>query len=65
MPSVHVYWWAGRDVSAKKEVIKGITKVLADLKIPPEAIEVIIHDVPKENWGLGGTPASEKFPHIP
>ena len=63
MPSIHVYWWAGRDTQAKKATIAGITKVFTDQGIPAEAVEVIIHDVPKENWGLSGVPATEKFDH--
>ncbi|MFB0525920.1 MAG: 4-oxalocrotonate tautomerase family protein, partial [bacterium] len=28
---------------------------------PKEAVEVIIRDVPKHNWGIGGELSSEKF----
>ncbi len=59
MPAVHVYWWAGRDASVKKQVIENVTKVFTDLDIPKHAIEVIIHDIPKENWGICGKPATE------
>jgi len=61
MPSVQVYMWAGRDKEAKKRVIEGITKVFTEMEIPAEAVEVIINDIPKENWGMGGIQASEKF----
>ncbi len=62
MPLVQVYLWPGRDAKVKKNIIKGITKVFEDNGIPSQAVEVIIQEVPKENWGLGGIPASEKFP---
>lgn len=65
MPIVHVYLWTGRSAAEKKQVIEGMTKVLTGLKIPPEAVEVVIHDIPKENWGVGGCPACDKFPHTP
>lgn len=65
MPSVQVYMWSGRDADFKKGLIAGITKVFEDQGIPSQAVEVIIHDIPKENWGIGGIPASEKFPNIP
>jgi 4-oxalocrotonate tautomerase len=65
MPIVHVYLWTGRSAAEKKQVIEGITKVLAGIRIPPEAVDVVLHDVPKENWGVGGTPASEKFANMP
>jgi 4-oxalocrotonate tautomerase len=32
--------------------------------IPAEAVEVLIHEVPKENWGVGGEQASEKLKHV-
>ncbi len=62
MPSVHVYLWPGRDAKVKKNIITGITRVFEDNGIPSQAVEVILHEVPKENWGQGGVPASEKFP---
>ena len=61
LPIVHIYVWKGFTNEAKKKVIVGITKLFTDLGIPKEAVEVIIHEVPKENWGIGGEQASEKF----
>ena len=54
MPIVHVYVWKGFSREAKKKVIGGMTKVLCELGIPAQAVEVIIHDVPKEDWGVAG-----------
>ncbi|MEM2239522.1 MAG: 2-hydroxymuconate tautomerase family protein [Candidatus Bathyarchaeia archaeon] len=64
MPVVHVYVWSGFSNEAKKKTIAGITKVFTELGIPSEAVEVIVHEVPKENWGVGGEQASEKFKHV-
>jgi 4-oxalocrotonate tautomerase len=64
MPSVQVYLWPGRDASVKKSIIEGITKVFEEHGIPAAAVEVLINEVPKENWGIGGIPASEKFPDL-
>jgi len=64
MPLVHVYVWKGFSNEAKKKVIEGITKLFAEMNIPPQAVEVIIHEVPKENWGIGGEQASEKFKDV-
>ena len=36
-----------------------------DLDIPLQAVEVIVHEIPKSHWGIGGEPASEKFKNIP
>jgi 4-oxalocrotonate tautomerase len=34
---------------AKARIIKGITKVFGELGIPRHAVEVVIHEVPREN----------------
>ncbi|MCS7140465.1 MAG: 2-hydroxymuconate tautomerase family protein [Candidatus Nezhaarchaeota archaeon] len=64
MPIVHVFVWSGFSDQAKKKVIAGITRVFTELGIPAEAVEVLIHEVPKENWGIGGERASEKLKHV-
>ena len=61
MPIVHVYMWSGVSREAKEKIIKGITRVFEELGIPGHAVEVVILEVPKENWGVGGEQASEKF----
>ncbi len=65
MPIVHVNVWEGFGKEKTKIVIKNITKVFVDLGIPSEAVEVIVHEIPKTHWGIGGIPASEKFKDIP
>lgn len=64
MPVVVAYMWSGVSREAKEKIVKGITKVFEELGIPPHAVEVIIHEVPKENWSVGGELASEKFKEI-
>ena len=64
MPLVHVYVWSGFSEDAKRKVISGITDVFTKLGVPREAVEVLIHEVPKENWGLGGEPASRKLGEV-
>ncbi|MHA2378241.1 MAG: tautomerase family protein [Candidatus Thorarchaeota archaeon] len=61
MPVVHVNVWEGFGEEKVKTVIEGITKVFVDLAIPEQAVEVIVHEIPKSHWGIGGEPASEKF----
>jgi len=61
MPIVHVYMWSGLSREAKEKIIKGITKVFEELGIPGHAVEVVIIEVPKENWGVGGEQVSKKF----
>jgi len=64
MPVVHVYVWSGFSSEAKKKTIAGITKVFTEMGIPAEAVEVVIHEVPKENWGIGGEQASQRPKHV-
>jgi phenylpyruvate tautomerase PptA (4-oxalocrotonate tautomerase family) len=34
------------------------------LGIPTDAVEIIIHEDPMENWGVAGQQASEKFKDV-
>ena len=61
MPIVHVYVWDGFGKDRLKTLIQGITKVFGGLGVPENVVEVIVHEVPKSHWGIGGEPASEKF----
>jgi len=61
MPIVHVYMWSGVSREAKEKIIKGVTRVFEELGIPGQAVEVVIHEIPKENWRVGGEQASERF----
>jgi len=63
MPIVHVNVWKGFSNEAKKKVIAGITKVFTEMGIPAEAVEVVVHEIPTENWGVGGERASERLRH--
>jgi len=65
MPIVHVKVWKGFGEEKTKKVIKEITKVFVNLDIPAQAVKVIVHEIPKSHWGIGGEPASEKFKNIP
>jgi len=64
VPVVHVMVWKGFSNAAKKRVIAGITNVFVEMGVPREAVEVILHEVPKENWGVGGEQASERLKDV-
>ena len=61
MPKVRVYMSSGVSRQAEGKIIEGMTKVFEELGIPGYAIDVVIHEVPRENWGVGGEIAGEKF----
>jgi 4-oxalocrotonate tautomerase len=64
LPVVHVYVWSGTSKEAKRRIVSGITKVFEELGIPPQAVEVLVFEVPKESWGVGGELASERFKDV-
>jgi 4-oxalocrotonate tautomerase len=64
MPIVHVHFWEGVGDEKVKTMIRGITKVIVDLGVPEAAVEVLVHEIPKTHWGIGGEPASEKLKDI-
>ncbi len=59
MPVVIVEMWEGRTVEQKKQLVEGITSVMTNIGIPPQAVHIIIKDNPKHNWATGGKLASE------
>lgn len=64
MPIVRVDFWEGVSKDKVKTMIRGITDVMVDIGIPANAVEVIIYEIPKTHWGVGGEPASEKLKDV-
>jgi 4-oxalocrotonate tautomerase len=58
MPNVTVRVWEGFGPEKAEKVISGITRTFAELGISEEYVEVIIHEIPKTHWGIGGKPVS-------
>jgi 4-oxalocrotonate tautomerase len=59
MPLVEIKWWAGRDDATKAKTIELVTEALCEAcGCSPEAVTVIIQDVPKTQWGKGGKPCA-------
>jgi 4-oxalocrotonate tautomerase len=65
MPVVHINVWKGFGEERVKKLIQKITQVFVELGVPQQAVEIIVHEIPKTHWGVGGEPASEKFKDIP
>lgn len=63
MPVVRIDLWKGRDKELRKKLIKKVTEAVTDsIGCPADAVQVIINEVEKENWGIAGVVASE-LPH--
>ena len=60
MPVVIVEMWEGRTIEQKKQLVKGITDSFVKIGTPAEVVHVVLNDVPKHNWAIGGKLASEK-----
>ena len=58
---VEVNVWKGFGEEKSKKVIEEVTEIFVEMDIPEEAVEVIVREVPKSHWGIGGKPASERF----
>ena len=60
MPVVRIDMWEGSDKETKRKLIQSVSKAVADsLGIEVDRIEIILSDVPKDNWGKNGEQASE------
>jgi 4-oxalocrotonate tautomerase len=61
MPIIQLQLLEGRSKDLKRQLISEITEVVSKtLSNSPESIRVILHEVPAENWGVGGTPIMDR-----
>lgn len=57
---IEITLFAGRSLSAKKNLYRLLVSNLAQLGIPSQDVTIVLYEVPLENWGIrGGYPASE------
>ena len=60
MPVVQIYMYAGKSHEQKKELVKRISRDFAEVVgVKPESLNILFHDMDKENWGIRGILASE------
>lgn len=60
MPIYHVEMLEGRTLEQKKKLVQEITRVTVEvLGGSPDAVDVLITDVKRENWANGGVLWSE------
>lgn len=61
MPFIHVNMFEGRSVDQKRKMVAAMTEaVVKSLEIKPEAVHIIIHELPRQNFSTAGVLASEK-----
>jgi phenylpyruvate tautomerase PptA (4-oxalocrotonate tautomerase family) len=56
---IEISLFSGRSLEAKRRLYAAMAERLAPFGLAPNEIKVILHEVPRENWGLRGLPASE------
>ena len=60
MPVIIVEMWTGRTAEQKAALAKKLTEgTIEVLEVRPDQVRVIIHEIPKENYAIGGKTAAE------
>jgi 4-oxalocrotonate tautomerase len=60
MPIIQLHILEGRSTELKRELISEVTNAVSrTLGSPRESIRVLLNEIPKENWGVGGVPIVE------
>ena len=55
MPTINVQLLEGRTLEQKRHFVQAITEATAKtLDCRPDSVNVIIHEIRKENWATGG-----------
>jgi 4-oxalocrotonate tautomerase len=63
MPIVHIYMYAGRSKEIKSELVKRISRNFEEgANVKPESLNILFHDIEKQDWGIRGELASETPP---
>ncbi|MCX7828403.1 MAG: 2-hydroxymuconate tautomerase family protein [Thermanaerothrix sp.] len=61
MPIVEIHMLEGRDATAKEELVKRVTDaVCASLGVQREQVRIIIREMRKEDYAVGGTLWSQR-----
>jgi 4-oxalocrotonate tautomerase len=61
MPVVKIDMWEGRTLEQKDALIKEVTDaIVQSLKVDPHEVVVILNEVSKDHWGVGGQRSSKK-----
>jgi len=60
MPTINIQMFDGRTREQRHELARAITEATCRvLDLPPAAVDIVITEVPRENWITAGKPWSE------
>lgn len=61
MPTLRVDLMEGRTVEQKKKLVEALTQAVVDtLGSQPESVDILLYDIPRQNWATGGVLWSER-----
>jgi 4-oxalocrotonate tautomerase len=62
MPTIRVELMEGRTSEQKTALVKALTQAAVEaLGSKPESVDVLLFDIPRQNWATGGMQWSEKL----
>jgi 4-oxalocrotonate tautomerase len=60
MPIATLQILQGREPQLKEALICAVTAAIVDvLKVRQDSVRVILHEIPAEHWGIGGSSVKE------
>lgn len=66
MPIVRIDMWPGRTREAKNNLIRSVTDaVVQSIGCPEQAVEVLLYEVDKADWAVGGVCHADRPPVAP
>jgi 4-oxalocrotonate tautomerase len=55
MPVAEIHLLEGRSLEQKRKLISEMTRVISEsVDVKPEQVRIIIHEMPKAHFGIGG-----------
>jgi 4-oxalocrotonate tautomerase len=61
MPLIQATIMEGRSQEQKEAFYQGVTQVVVDtLKVKPEQVRVVLQEVPKNHWAIGGVSVAQR-----
>ena len=59
---IEISMFAGRSIEAKRRLYGALQREMTAFGLGPRDLKVVIHDEPRENWGVGGIALSDVEP---
>ena len=60
MPILRLEMHPGRTLEQKRDFVREATRVAVEiLKCPPESVDILIDEIPRDQWAKGGKLVSE------